>query len=149
MTLVRWNPSRDLLRIQDEMNRMVDRFFSPDLFEEGSFGGSNWLPSMNVQEDKDNFSIGLELPGLSKDDVKLTLSDGTLTIEGERKQEEEKEGVNYHRVERRYGKFLRSFKLPVHVKEDKVEATFKDGILKILVPKAEEVKPKQIEVKVP
>jgi HSP20 family protein len=148
MTLVRWNPARDYLKVQDEMNRMVDRFFSPDLFDEGVFGTSAWVPSMNVREDNDNFNISVELPGLSKDDVNLTLKDGTLTIEGERKQEEEKEGGNYHRVERRYGKFLRSFKLPMHVQDDKIEATFKDGILNIMLPKAEEVKPKQIEVKI-
>lgn len=148
MTLVRWNPARDLFKIQDEMNRVMDRFFSPDLFEGSTLDTSAWLPNMDVREDKDNFTLSVELPGLSKDDVKLTFRDGMLTIEGERRQEEEKEGENYHRIERRYGKFLRSFKLPTYVKEDKIEATFKDGILNILLPKAEEVKPKEIKVKV-
>lgn len=148
MKLVRWSPARDLLNIQDEMNRVMDRFFSPELFEGSDFSTSRWLPNMDVQEDKDRFTISMELPGLSKDDVSLTVREGMLTIEGERKQEDEKEGVNYHRVERRYGKFLRSFQLPVRVKEDKIEAVFKDGVLTVQIPKAEEVKPKQIAVKI-
>lgn len=148
MKLVRWSPARDLLNIQDEMNRVMDRFFSPELFEGSDFSTSRWLPNMDVQEDKDRFTISMELPGLSKDEVSLTVREGMLTIEGERKQEDEKEGVNYHRVERRYGKFLRSFQLPVRVKEDKIEAVFKDGVLTVQIPKAEEVKPKQIAVKI-
>lgn len=148
MKLVRWSPARDLLNIQDEMNRVMDRFFSPELFEGSDFSTSRWLPNMDVQEDKDRFTISMELPGLSKDDVSLTVREGMLTIEGERKQEDEKEGVNYHRVERRYGKFLRSFQLPVRVQEDKIEAVFKDGVLTVQIPKAEEVKPKQIAVKI-
>lgn len=148
MKLVRWSPVRDLLNIQDEMNRVMDRFFSPDLFEGSDFSTSRWLPSMDVQEDKERFTISMELPGLSKDDVSLTVREGMLTIEGERKQEDEKEGVNYLRVERRYGKFLRSFQLPVRVQEDKIEAVFKDGVLTVQIPKAEEVKPKQIAVKI-
>lgn len=148
MKLVRWNPARDLLKVQDEMNRMVDRFFSPDLFEESDFAAASWMPSMDVRENKDNFTVSLELPGLKKEDVKLTFREGTLTIEGERKQEEETGDVNIHRVERRYGKFLRSFQLPTQVQEGKIDAVFKDGILTIKVPKAEEVKPKEIEVKI-
>lgn len=148
MKLVRWSPARDLLNIQDEMNRVMDRFFSPELFEGSDFSTSRWLPNMDVQEDKDRFTISMELPGLSKDDVSLTVREGMLTIEGERKQEDEKEGVNYHRVERRYGKFLRSFQLPVRVQEDKIEAVFKEGVLTVQIPKAEEVKPKQIAVKI-
>lgn len=148
MKLVRWSPARDLLNIQDEMNRVMDRFFSPELFEGSDFSTSRWLPNMDVQEDKDRFTISMELPGLSKDDVSLTVREGVLTIEGERKQEDEKEGVNYHRVERRYGKFLRSFQLPVRVQEDKIEAVFKEGVLTVQIPKAEEVKPKQIAVKI-
>ncbi|MCK6619542.1 MAG: Hsp20/alpha crystallin family protein [Calditrichaceae bacterium] len=148
MKLVRWSPARDLLNIQDEMNRVMDRFFSPELFEGSDFSTSRWLPNMDVQEDKDRFTISMELPGLSKADVILTVREGVLTIEGERKQEDEKEGVNYHRVERRYGKFLRSFQLPVRVQEDKIEAVFKEGVLTVQIPKAEEVKPKQIAVKI-
>lgn len=148
MKLVRWSPARDLLNIQDEMNRVMDRFFSPELFEGSDFSTSRWLPNMDVQEDRDRFTISMELPGLSKDDVSLTVREGMLTIEGERKQEDEKEGVNYHRVERRYGKFLRSFQLPVRVQEDKIEAVFKEGVLTVQIPKAEEVKPKQIAVKI-
>ncbi len=145
MSLVRWNPGKELFSIQNDMNRFMDRFFSPDLFDQDSFG---WVPSMDVSEDQDGFLMNMELPGLKKDDVNITLTDGLLTIEGERKSEIEKKDVNVHRVERRYGKFRRTFKLPVAVKGDKIDATFKDGLLTINIPKAEVAKPKQIDVKI-
>ncbi len=148
MTLTRWNPVRDLIRVQNEMDRLVDRFFTPDLFEETftEFGG--WLPNTDIAEDKDKFTVQMELPGLTKEDVHITFQNGTLRVEGERKQEEEKEGVNYHRTERRYGKFVRTFNLGSGIQQDKIDATFKDGILTIHLPKVEEVKPKEIPVKV-
>ncbi len=147
MKLAPWSPARDLLKIQDEMNRMVDRFFNPDEFF-GSEFSAGWLPSMDVMETKDSFKLTLELPGMKKDDVRITYKDDTLIVEGERKQEEESKDVNYHRVERRYGKFLRSFHIPTQVKSDQIEARFKDGVLTIEVPKTEEVKAKEIPVKV-
>lgn len=141
MSLVRWNPINDLLNIHREM----DSFFSPDLF---TGNGNRWLPSMDVLENQDGFEISLDLPGLGKDDVNISYQEGTLTIEGERKQENEENRPNYHRLERRYGKFFRKIALPVAVKDDAISATFSDGVLRIEIPKAEAVKPKQIEVKV-
>lgn len=148
MKLTRWSPARDLLRVQDELNRMVDRFFTPDLFEGSDMNVTAWVPNMDVAENKDQFTVSVELPGLKHDDVHVTLREGVLTIEGERKEEREQKDVQYHRYERRYGKFMRSFQLPTRVEDDKVSANFKDGILTIEIPKAEEVKPKEIKVKV-
>jgi HSP20 family protein len=108
----------------------------------------NWFPVVDIKENKDEFAVLAELPGMKKEDVHITFSDGKLVIEGERKKEQEENEANYHRVERSYGKFCRTFQLPSGIQANKIAADFKDGILKIKLPKSEEVKPKEIEVKV-
>jgi HSP20 family protein len=149
MLLDRINPTRDLFRVQDEMSRLIDQFLSTDLMGGRAIDTSfDWLPVMDVQEDKDKFTIHMDLPGLTKDDVSIYIRDNVLTIEGEKKREFEDKDVNYHRIERRYGKFKRSFSIPTRVEEGKIDARFKDGVLTIVLPKVEEVKPKAIEVKV-
>jgi HSP20 family protein len=149
MLLDRINPTRDLFRVQDEMSRLIDQFLSTDLMGGRAIDTSfDWLPVMDVQEDKDKFTIHMDLPGLTKDDVNIYIRDNVLTIEGEKKREFEDKDVNYHRIERRYGKFKRSFTIPTRVEEGKIDARFKDGVLTIVLPKVEEVKPKAIEVKV-
>lgn len=149
MAIVRWRPMRDMVGIQDEMNRMFDRFFSRDLWDEQEgISPASWYPFMDISEDKDEFRVQAELPGMKKDDVDITYTNGVLKIEGERKQQKEDKDVNYHRVERVYGKFCRTFQLPTQVQQDKISADFKDGILSVRLPKAEEVKPKQIQVKI-
>jgi len=154
MSLVRWNPARDLATwpsnlfgIQREMNRMFDNFFnSSDQGED--YALTAWSPAVDIAEHDDQYVVKMELPGVNKDEVKITLESNILTIRGEKKQEKETKKENYHRVERSYGSFQRSFTLPTTVKNDKIDAAFKDGILSISLPKAEEAKPKQIEVKV-
>ena len=149
MLLDRINPTRDLFRVQDEMSRLIDQFLSTDLMGGRAIDTSfDWLPVMDVQEDKDKFTIQMDLPGLTKDDVNIYIRDNVLSIEGEKKREFEDKDVNYHRIERRYGKFKRSFTIPTRVEEGKIDARFKDGVLTIVLPKVEEVKPKAIEVKV-
>ena len=155
MTLIRWKPAHelahwpsDLWNMQRGINRMVDSFTRGGLQDDGSFDLSMWAPAVDIVERADEFEVNVELPGVSKDDVKITLESNILTIRGEKKQEKEKERENVHRVERSYGSFQRSFTLPTTVKDDKVDASYHDGILKITLPKAEEAKPKQIEVKV-
>lgn len=154
MSLVRWNPVRDLafstdiLGMQKEINQMFDRFFRGGMLEDREFGPSAWMPAVDLLEKGDAFVAKVELPGVSKDDVKVTLQENILTIRGEKKEEKETKDSNYHRVERSYGSFQRSFTLPTAVKADGVEAVYKDGILTITLPKADEVKRKQIEVKV-
>ena len=149
MTLIKWHPMRDMMSIQEEMNRAFDRFFSRDeVGDENLLDSTNWYPHVDVCEDKDNFTLSAELPGMKKEDIHIAFTDGKLAISGERKQEEEKKDKNYHRVERAYGKFCRSFHIPTKVIGDNISADFKDGILTIILPKEEEVKPKEIEVNV-
>lgn len=149
MTVVRWRPMRDLVSIQDEMNRVFDRFFSREPWEDREdVSSSGWNPSVDISETKDEFVVSAELPGLKRDDIHITFTNGVLKIEGERKKEKEEKDANYHRVERMFGKFCRTFQLPTMVQSGKISADFRDGILIIHLPKAEEVKPKEIEVKV-
>jgi HSP20 family protein len=124
-----------------------------DLLDE-NFGGSKaraesqWYPAVDILESKDAYMIRAELPGMQREDIKLELKDGTLTLNGERKAEKPAEGVEYRHVERVNAKFWRSFSLPETVKQDGIEAVYKDGVLEVRVPKAEEVKPRQIEITV-
>ena len=153
MSLIRWNPTRDLatfpsdmFTMQREMNRMFDNLFRG--VDEPSLLNSSWVPAVDVAEEDDAYVVMVELPGVNKNDVKITLESNILTIQGEKRAETESKEKNVHRVERSYGSFQRSFTLPTMVKNDKIDAEFKDGILKIMLPKAEEAKPRQIEVKV-
>lgn len=157
MSLIRWNPVRDLTpwstdfatelsQIHREMNRMFDTFFRGDVLDNGSFG-SFWTPAVDITEREDAYLVELELPGLTKEDVKITMENNILTIRGEKKQEKEEKRGSYHRSERCYGSFQRSFTLPTTVKSDKIEAQYKNGILTVTLPKVEDAKAKAIEVK--
>jgi HSP20 family protein len=155
MSLVRWNPVRDLasfpsdiLGMQREINHMFDRFFRGGVTDDAELSVNSWMPAVELVEKDEEFIAKVELPGVSKDDVKITLQDNVLTIRGEKKDEKETKNSNYHRIERSYGSFQRSFALPTSVRGDKVDAQYKDGILTIALPKADEAKRKQIEVKV-
>jgi HSP20 family protein len=109
---------------------------------------ADWVPTVDVSETDGEYQIKAEIPDVKKEDVKVTVEDGVLTIQGERKQEKEEKGKKYHRVERSYGSFIRSFTLPDLVDEEKVKAEFKDGVLNLRLPKSEKAKPKAIEVTV-
>ena len=155
MTLIRWKPTYDLptypgdvLNMQREINRMFDSFFRSGGPEETDLVASTWSPAVDIVEQKDQYTVKVELPGVSKDDVKITMEDNVLTIRGEKKEEKETKEGSHHRIERSYGAFQRSFALPTTVKTDKIEASFKDGVLNVELPKSEEAKPKQIDVKV-
>ena len=158
MTLIRWNPERrlgswrpvgdfagDFFNMHREIDRLFDRL-GGDLADDGTT--STWLPAVDILERDDAFEVRAELPGMKKDDVKITLRDDILTIRGEKKQESEKKEQNYHRVERSYGSFQRSFTLPSSVRSDRIDATYNEGVLTIVLPKSEEAKPRDIEVKV-
>jgi HSP20 family protein len=149
MALVRWKPFRDMVSIQDEMNRLFDDFFGgvPSRFV-GDWSSSEWTPSVDISETKDEIVVRAEVPGMKKDDIKITLQDNVLTLTGERKQEKKEKETNYYRMERAYGSFVRSFNLPTVVQADQIKASYKDGILSITLPKAEEVKPKQIPIEI-
>jgi HSP20 family protein len=155
MSLVRWNPVRDLatfpsgmLNVQGEINRMFDSFFNGGTLEGNSLMPATWSPAVDLSERDNEYVLKVELPGVSKDDVKLTLQDNVLTVRGEKKQEKETKRSNYSRVERSYGAFQRSFTLPTTVEEGKIEAIYKDGILTVNLPKAEQAKRMEIEVRV-
>jgi len=109
---------------------------------------SQWFPALDVSEEKDGFTVKADLPGIKKEDVHLSFENGLLTIEGERKEEAEEKEKNYHRVERTYGRFVRSLNLGTGVDGNQIQANYKDGVLEIIVPKSERAKPKAIDIKV-
>lgn len=141
-----WSPYRDLVNMQREIGRVFDSLFT-DNDTEGAYV-AQWAPRVDVMENKDSYMIKAELPGVDKGNVKIVLQDNVLTIKGEKKEEKEEKDLNLHRVERTFGTFERAFSLPANVKSDKIDASFKDGILTVTLPKVEEAKPKEIEVKV-
>lgn len=152
MAIMKWNPSRELLNVEREMNKFFNSFGSRfglmDTANNDEYENAVWAPLTDISEDKDSYIIKLDLPGVSKEDVKISYLDGQLSISGERKQEKETKELKFHRVERTYGRYFRSFTLPGVIKEDKIDAEFKNGQLQITVPKAEEAKPKEISIKI-
>jgi HSP20 family protein len=147
--LSRWNPMRELEAMQSRFENLIGH--SPlklrDNGEE-SFAIADWAPLVDIVEDDKNYVIKAELPEVIKEDVKVSVENGVLSISGERKLEKEETGKKYHRVERAYGYFSRNFSLPEAVNADQVKADFKGGMLTIHVPKSEVAQPKQIEVKI-
>ena len=152
MAIVRFNPVRDLLDVEREFNRMFSnlgsRFGIAKKTGDADYENGVWMPLTDIYEDKDNYKIKADLPGIKKSDVKISYSDGELSISGERVQELETKDAKCHRVERIFGRYYRSFTLPKEIKEDKIKAEFKDGQLTVTIPKADEVKPKEIEISV-
>lgn len=147
MAITRWRPFRDLVTVQDEMNRFFENFLGRPLARTEWIEDA-WSPSVDISETKDNLIIKAEIPGMKKDDIEISIHDSILTLKGEKKQEKEEKDINYHRIERSYGSFYRSFTLPTSVKADKVKATYKEGVLNITLPKTEEDKPKEIPINV-
>jgi len=144
MSLIRWSPRNDLTGLD-----LFDNFFTPDVFGKPvSFDNQNWLPNTDVVEENDKYLVKVELPGLDKKDVDIKVEDNILSISGERKEEKEEKDTRYHRVERRYGSFVRSFRLPETVNQNAIEASFKNGVLTVQIPKSEKAIPKAIEVQV-
>ena len=144
MDIMRWEPFQSLSQVQSRINNLYEGAFGTPHLHHSS--GEVWYPPVDILESKENYLLRAELPGMKKEDFNLELKDSTLTLSGERKFEEAVNGVDYHRVERVAGKFSRSFYLPQTVKHDGITATYRDGILEVSVPKAEEAKPRQIAV---
>ena len=145
MALVRWSPVRSGFTPQQDLSRFVDDFFGRRFDFEGS---TTWQPVVDVEETPEAYHVRTELPGLRLEDIKITVADNALSIRGEKRREEEKKGTTYHRVERVYGSFERSFSLGHAVAADKIEATYRDGVLEVSIPKAEEAKAREIQVKI-
>ena len=142
-----WNPSRELAELSDSLNRVFARM--PRRGNENeAMTVADWIPLVDISETTEEYVIKAEIPEVKKEDVKVTLEHGVLMVQGMRRQEAEEKGKKYHRVERSYGSFVRSFSLPDLVDDTKVQADFKEGVLTLHLPKSEKAKPKAIEVKV-
>lgn len=146
MSLTRWDPFRDLETLQENVNRLFQDTMARPRREVPT--ARVWAPPVDVMEDEDKIVVRAELPGMKREDIDIELTGDTLTIRGERKFESEESRENFVRVERAYGQFQRSFTIGVPVKSGEVKASYKDGILDVTIPKAEEMKPKKVEVAV-
>jgi HSP20 family protein len=136
-----------MMTAQRDLDRLLRGAFSP-AFGEGEVSTRTWAPPVDIYENGDNLVLKAELPGLSPEDVEIRVQDNTLYLKGERKFEKEVEEQSYHRVERSYGTFTRTFSLPNSIDADKVAANYKDGVLTLTMPKKEEAKPKTIKINV-
>src|SRR5689334_1013048 len=145
MAISRWDPFRDLSLLQDRMNRLFDDAGRGWRADEPS-ATTTWSPAVDIYETENEIMVQAELPGVDRKDITLSLENNVLTLKGERRFEKETKQENYHRIERSYGGFSRSFSIPAIVDEEKIRADYKDGILKIALPKKEQVKPKQIQI---
>jgi len=146
MALIRWTPSNSLAGLHNEIDRLFDSFFSPSQEEETAVG--SFLPYVDIEEKDKELVLTAELPGLKKDDIKLTIKDNLLSISGEKKQEKSENKRNYHRTERVFGKFQRSFRLPDYADQEKIDADYTEGILTLRIPKIKESIGKEIDVKI-
>ena len=147
-TLARYEPLQELEEIQNRLSSFFGRSPGRRRNGHGDLALADWAPTADISEDENEYVIKAELPELKKEDVKVTAEAGTLTIMGERRFEKEEKGKRYHRVERAYGTFARSFTLPNIVDTTSIKAEFKDGVLRVTMPKREEAKPKQISIQV-
>lgn len=148
MSIVRWDPFRELEDVSDRLNRIFGRGLPSRAADKDAMIAFDWAPSVDISETNEEFVIKAELPGINKDDVKVAVEDGIVRIQGERKHEKEEKDKKFHRIERSYGSFLRTFSLPMNVDEAKIQAQFKDGLLTVRLPKSPTAKPKAVDVKV-
>jgi HSP20 family protein len=151
MNLIRYEPTTfPIFREMEEMSDRLNRFFGTWTRPNGKelLTVADWTPVVDIQETDMEYLVKAELPEVRKEDVKVTVENGVLTLQGERKQEKEEKGKKFHRIERSYGSFLRTFTVPLDTDETKVTAEFKDGILKVFLPKTEKPRPKAIDVRV-
>jgi len=144
----RWDPVKELEDISDRFNRIFGRLPEHRSLGQEALTVADWIPAVNISEDDKEYLIKAEIPDVDKKDVKVSVEDGVLSIQGERKKEKEEKGKKFHRIESSYGSFFRSFTLPANIAEHKLTADFKDGTLLVHLPKTEKAKPKSIEVKV-
>lgn len=149
MALVRWEPVRELHSLQQEMNRLFGSFFDGSPAAGGAGNGGavrHWIPAMDLVETRQHFILRADLPGLTEGDVKVELEDNALTISGERKAEQEEQREGYYRIERASGRFARSLTLPDGVDAQSIEASFRDGVLEVRVPKPELRRPQRVSI---
>ncbi|KAF0247069.1 MAG: HSP20 family [Planctomycetota bacterium] len=145
MNLAKWEPFKELESVSDRLSRLFSRTRTNG---DEAVQLADWSPTTDVTETNEEYLIKAELPEVKREDVKISIEEGVLTFQGERKQEKEEKGKKFHRIERSYGSFLRSFTLPTEVDASKIRAEFKDGLLNLHLPKSEKAKTKVIDVKV-
>ena len=143
--LNRWNQTATPQTARDPFFRLIDTFFNQDSGNE-DVASRSWMPPVDIQESEDAYRLTAELPGLTKDDINITLENNVLRLTGERKFERDVKKESFHRIERTYGTFSRAFALPQQVNPEGVQATFENGVLTITVPKAEQAKPRTIAI---
>ena len=147
MSIVKWDPFKDLVNLRDTMNRMFSESGLPRRGWDEDFTTSSWAPRVDIFEKGDNIVMKAELPGISKEDIDINVENNILTLKGERKREKEVEEENFYRIERYHGTFSRSFTLPRTVDPEKIDAKYRDGVLELTLPRAEEAKQKKIQIK--
>lgn len=148
MNLTRWEPFREFERLPDQMARLFGFPALRPYGTEETLTVADFMPAVDIYETEKEYLVKLDLPEVTKEEVKVFVEDGVLTIQGERKKEKEEKGKRFHRIERSYGTFLRTFTVPPDADETKIDAEFKEGLLKVHLPKSEKAKPKTIDVKV-
>jgi HSP20 family protein len=147
MALIKWDPFNEIDDMVSRLERYTGKLGWPNLRRE-DFATSEWTPRVDIVETEGEYTIKAELPEVNKEDVKVSVENGELTLSGERKQEKEEKNKRFHRIERYYGSFMRSFTLPDNVDETKIKAVFKDGMLNLSLPKSAEHKTRSLQVKI-
>ena len=145
MAIIRWDPFKDMITLREKMNRLFEDYY-PAQTQEKDMITSTWAPSVDIYESENELVLTAELPGIEEEDIEIKLEDNTLTIKGDRKFEKETKEENYHRIERSYGSFFRSFTLPAYIEQDKIAAECENGVLKISMPKKHEAKTRKVKV---
>jgi HSP20 family protein len=145
MAIIRWDPFRDLVTLREKMNRLFEDAVT-SRGEQKDLITSAWAPAVDIYEDENQLVLTAEIPGIEEKDVEIKLEDNMLSIQGERKMEKETKEENYHRLERAYGSFYRSFTLPNYIDQDKIHAEHENGVLKITMPKKPELKPRKVKI---
>lgn len=145
MNIIRWDPFRDLATLRERMNRLFEEAYT-SRGEEKDMVASTWNPSVDIYEKENELVLKAELPGIDENDIEIKIEDNTITLKGDRKFEKETKEENYHRIERSYGSFYRSFTLPRNIDQDKIRAESENGILKVTMPKKAELKPKKVKI---
>lgn len=148
MNLVKWDPFKELEDVSTRLNRLFGRPTLPAESDREMLSMSDWMPSVDISESDNAYLVKAEIPGVDKNDVKVTIEDGMLTLQGERKQEKEESGKKYHRIERSYGCFMRSFRLPDDADESATKAEFKDGMLNITLNKSKKSRSNAVNVSI-
>ncbi len=148
MNLVKWDPFKELEDVSTRLNRLFGRSTLPVESDREMLSMADWMPSVDISETDNAYLVKAEIPGVNKDDVKVTIEDGMLTLQGERKQEKDEKGKKYHRIERSYGCFMRSFRLPDDADDSAAKAEFKDGMLNITLNKSKKSRSNAVNVSI-